>query len=202
MIGSVAPLSLTIVGPDGIGSLASFGLSVVDSLITSPLSSLLKLLSSTALFALFAWTVGWARQRWGFNPFILVFLWVGLEMGLMKLGFVGGLLGEAEFSQPFLHGLVALFGFLTVSAIIILLNSLLVLAIVETLRVTRPRRRAVQEDERILDLFPTPGLFAQRVYLVPESRAPPLIPKNSGITRLSLRRRSWCGTTVDHLRKI
>jgi hypothetical protein len=154
--------------------LSFFGLSVVDSLITSPLPSVLKLLSGTALFALFAWTLGWTRQRWGFNPFILVFLWVGLEMGLVKLGFVGGLLGEAEFSQPFLHGLVVLFGFLTISAIIVLFNSLLALAIVKTLRVTRPRRRTVQEDARILDLFSTSGLFAQRVYLVPESRAPPI----------------------------
>ena len=155
--------------------LSFFSLSVVDSLIISPLPSVFKLLSGTALFALFGWTVGWARQRWGFNPFILVFLWVGLELGLLKLGFVGGLLGEAGVSHTFFGGLVALFGFLTVSAIIVLLNSLLVLAIVKTLQVTRPRGRAVQEDERVLDFFSTSGLFAQRVYLVPESRAPPYI---------------------------
>jgi len=99
-------------------------------------------------------------------------------MGLMKLGFVGGLLGEAGLSHSFFGGLVALFGFLAVSAIIVLLNSLLVLAIVKTLQVTRPRGRAVQEDERISDLFSTSGLFAQRVYLIPEGRAPPL---SSGI---------------------
>lgn len=155
--------------------LSFFSLSVVDSLITFPLPSLLKLFSGTALFALFGWTAGWARQRWGFNPFILVFLWVGLEMGLVKLGFIGGLLGEAGLSPHFIGSLVTLFGFLAVSAIIVLLNSLLILAIVKTLQGTRPRSRTVQEDERILDLFSTLGLFAQRVYLVPESRAPPNI---------------------------
>ena len=158
--------------------LCFFSISVVDSLITSPLSFLLKLLSGTGLFALFGWALGWARQRWGFNPFLVVFLWVGLELGLVRVGFVGGLLGEAEVSHTFFGGLVALFGFLTVSTIIVLFNSLLVLAIVKTLQVTRHRGRAVQEDEGILDLFSTPGLFAQRVYLVPESRAPPL---SSGI---------------------
>lgn len=158
--------------------LSFFGLSVVDSLITSPLSSLLKLLSGTALFALFGWSVGWASRRWqdwGFNPFLVVFLWVGLELGLVRVGFVGGLLGEAGLSHSLFGGLVALFGFLTVSAIIVLFNSLLVLAIVKTLQVTRPWGRTVQEDERISDLFSTPGLFAQRVYLVPEGRAPPYI---------------------------
>jgi len=139
----------------------------------SPLPSVLKLLSGTALFALFGWTVGWARKRWGFNPFILVFLWVGLEIGLVKLGFVGGLLGEAGFSHSFFGDLVVLFGFLTVSATIVLFNSLLVLAIVKALQLKRPTARIVQEDERILDLFSPLGLFTQRVYLIPEGRAPP-----------------------------
>jgi apolipoprotein N-acyltransferase len=150
-----------------------FTISVVDSLIITPLPSVLKLLSGTTLFALFAWTLGEARHRWGFNPFILVFLWVGLEMGLVKLGFFSGLLGRAEFSQPFLHGLVVLFGFLAVSAIIVLLNYLLVLAIVKTLRFTRSTARIVQKDEKMLQFLYTHGLFAQGVYLIPEGRAPP-----------------------------
>ncbi len=161
-----------------------FGGLVVDSLMISPLLSLVKLFCGTALSTLFAWTLGWARERWGFNPFILLFLWVGLQMGLMRLGmnqngsypgFEGGLLGEARFSHSFFGGLVTLFGSLMVSAIIVLLNSLLVLAIVKILQVARHRGKTVQEDERISSLFCTPGLFSQRVYLVPESRAPPYI---------------------------
>jgi len=170
--------------------LSFFGTWLVNSFFTSPLVSALKLLSGTALFALFGWTVGWARERWGFYPSIVAVLWVGLEMGLVKLGFVGGLvvnevnllLGEAGFSHPFLHGLVGLFGFLTVSAIIVLLNSLLVLVIVKTLEVKRPRVNTTAEDERILDLFFTPGLSAQKVYLVPESRAPPFLPETICVT--------------------
>ncbi len=165
------------------GLLFSGGL-VVDSWMISPLLSLLKLLCGTALFAFFAWTLGWARERWGFNPFILVLLWVGLEMGLMRLGmnqnglylrFEDGLLGEARFPHSFFGGLVTLFVSLMVSGIIILLNSLLVLAIVNIFEVARHRGRPVQEGERISSLFCTPGLFSQRVYLVPESRAPPCI---------------------------
>jgi hypothetical protein len=157
-----------------------FGISVVDSLVVSPLVSVLKLLCGTALFALFGWLLGWARQRWGFNPFIIVFLWVSLELGLVKLGCVGGVLGESGFSQPVFNSLAALFGFLTVSAIIVLLNSLLILAIVKRPKVAGLRHRIVQEDEGILEFFSTFGLFAQRIYFVPESRAPPnLIFQNS-----------------------
>lgn len=155
------------------GLLFSGGL-VVDSLMISPFLSLLKLLCGTALFTLFAWTLGSARERWGFNPFILVFLWVGLEMGLVKFRFIGGPSGEAGFSYSFLGGLVVLFHSLAVSAIIVLFNCLLVLAIVNTLRVTRPKARMVEEDERTFGLVYVPRFFSQTVYLVPESRAPPL----------------------------
>jgi apolipoprotein N-acyltransferase len=150
-----------------------FGVSLIDSHITFSFSSILKLLSGTGFFTLFGWIVGWARHRWGFNPSIVALLWVGLEIGLVKLGFVYGLLGETEFSNPFFNGLVTLLGFLTVSAIIVLLNSLLALLIVKTLEVTRPRGKTVQEDERTLDLLSAPGLLLQKVYLVPEGRAPP-----------------------------
>jgi apolipoprotein N-acyltransferase len=154
--------------------LSFFSLSTADSLITSPLPSLLKLFSGTTLFALFAWTVGWARQRWGFNPFILVFLWAALELGLVKLGFVGGLLGKTGFSHHFFAGLISLFGFLTVSAIILLINSLLVLAIVKSRNVAGYGWRMGQEDGRMADFFSAVGLFTKRVYFVPEGRAPPI----------------------------
>ena len=166
--------------------LSFFAVSVINSPVVSPYSSLLKLLSGTGLFALFGWTVGLARKRWGFNPSIVALLWVGLEMGLVKLGmnqsgsylgFVSGLLGEGEFSHPFFAGLVALFGFLAVSAIIVLFNSLLVLLLLKTLEITRPRGRTVQEDERVWDLFSTPWFFPKKIYLVPEGRAPPFTPK-------------------------
>jgi hypothetical protein len=149
------------------------------------------LISGTLLFALFGWAVGWARKRWGFAPSIVALLWVGLEIGLVKLGMnqngsdlgfthnlgfgIGGFFGKAELSHPLLHALTGLFGFITVSAVIVLLNSLLVLAIIKTLELKRPRGKTIQEKKRIWDFSSTPGLFAQKVYLVPEGRAPPYI---------------------------
>ena len=155
--------------------LSFFGVSIIDSPLGYPVPPLLKLLCGTGLFALFGWSVGWARRRWGFNPAVVALLWTGLEIGLVKLGVVGGLLGETEFSHPFFGGLVALFGFLTVSAIIVLLNSLLVLLILKTLSLKIPRGKIVQEDERRTDLFSAPWFFTERAYLVPEGRAPPYI---------------------------
>ena len=136
-------------------------------------SSLLKLLCGTALFGLFGWTVGLARRRWGFNPSIVALLWVGLQTGLVKFGCASGLLWAGGWSHPFLHGLIGLFGFLAVSAIVVFLNSLLLLVILKTLETARSWVDAVGKDERIQNLPFTRNLFAEKVYLVPEGRAPP-----------------------------
>jgi len=153
--------------------LSFFGVSLVNSQISSSLPPLLNLVFGTGLFTIFGWTVGWARKRWGFYPSVVALLWVGLEIGLVKLGFVDGLLGKAELSHPFFGGLVTIFGFLAVSAIIVLLNSLLALLIVKTLEVAGHRGRTTQKDKKIWDFSFAPGPFAQKVYLVPEGRAPP-----------------------------
>jgi apolipoprotein N-acyltransferase len=154
-----------------------FGASTSNLFITYPLDSVLEILSGTMLFALFGWSVGWARQRWGFNPSLIAVLWVGLEIGLVKLGFTQGFFGERGVSHPFLHGLVGLFGFLAVSAIIVLLNSLLVLAVIKSLEVKRSGWTASVIKQISWFFHPSRNLFAEKVYLVPEGRAPPSLPE-------------------------
>jgi hypothetical protein len=50
----------------------------------------------------------------------------------------------------------------------------LVLAIIETLKLTRPKGKTVQEEGK-WELSFIPNLFAEKVYLVPEGRAPPFM---------------------------
>jgi apolipoprotein N-acyltransferase len=152
-----------------------FGASSIPSLFISPAAALVRLFGGTALFALFGWTVGQARKRWGFSPSIVAVLWVALGIGLTKFGLTGGFLGEAGFSHPFLHSLAGLLGFLAVSAIIVFLNSLLVLAIVRTLEAARRWGNQSARNKRTWNLSFTRNLFAEKVYLVPEGRAPPIM---------------------------
>jgi apolipoprotein N-acyltransferase len=170
---------LSFFGVSEFGAMGSVGAIHVEHPAIGGESPLLRLVFGTGLFAFFGWAVCRARQRWGFYPSIIALLWVGLEIGVVKLGFINGLLGQAEFSHPFFGGLVGLFGFLTVSAIIILLNSLLVLLIVKTLKVTKPRGKTIHEKKRIWDFSSTPGLSGPKYYLVPEDRAPPCIVATS-----------------------
>jgi apolipoprotein N-acyltransferase len=168
---------LSFFGVSEFGTMGFVGAIHVEHPAIGGESSLLRLVLGTGLFGLFGWTVGWARHRWGFYPSIVALLWIGLEIALLKLGFIDGFFGKTKVSQPFFHNLVGLFGFLTVSAIIVLLNSLLVLAILKTLEMIRPRGRTISRSgcEATRHLFSSPNLFAQKVYLVPEGRAPPSI---------------------------
>jgi hypothetical protein len=152
-----------------------FGVYIMNFLPVSPSSSVFKLLLGTGLFAIFSWNVGWARKHWGFYPSIVAVLWIGLELGLIKLGFAGGLLVPTECSNPFLHGLMGLFGFLIVSAVIVLLNSLLTLAIVKALEAIRPKVNTIEETKRKWQLSFSCNFRINKVCVVPEERAPPLI---------------------------
>lgn len=153
--------------------LSFFGTSSLHSIISAPLLSCPKILAGTALFSLFGWAVGWARSCWGFSPFIVAVLWAGLEMGLLRFGFSGGIFGESGFSNPLLHSLAGLLGLLAVSAIIVVFNSLFILAVLKTLEITGARGSTAGKDENKLDVPFVCSLFTQKVYLVPEGRAPP-----------------------------
>ena len=153
--------------------LAFLSVTLANSLVTDPLPALLKLLYGTALFTLFAWTLFRARTVFGFNPIITALIWVGFELAAVKLGLVRGLLGSAEFSNQYLNGLVILFGFIIVSFVIVLLNSLLLIAIEKAVSLAEARGTASCESGRIWDLCFSPGLFVQKCYLVPDVRGPP-----------------------------
>ncbi len=153
--------------------LSLFGVGAINSLEISTAASLFKLLGGTALFAVFGWMVGKARKRWGFNPSLVALLWAGLELGLVKLGFADGLFGKAGFSHPFLHSLVALFGLLAASSIIVLLNSFLAFAITKVIKAVRNTANSAIKDEKRRHLLSTCSFSTEKVYLLPEDRAPP-----------------------------
>jgi apolipoprotein N-acyltransferase len=161
-----------------LGLLLGFSLLAVnltDNLLMDPIPALAKLLSGAALFTLFGLVLCSARIAFGFNPVITGVVWVGFELAVMQLGFGGGLLGEARFSSPYLNGIAVLFGFVIVSFVIVLFNSLLIMAVEKAVSLAEAREIASCEGGRIWDLYFAPGPHAQRFYLVPDVRGPPAI---------------------------
>jgi hypothetical protein len=156
-----------------------FSVSITQSHPISPSSSVFKLLLGTGLFAIFSWTVRWARKHWGFYPSIVALLWVGLEIGLMKAGITGGLLGKIESSNTFFHGLVGLFGFLIVSVIIVLLNSILVLVIDNSLELNRIKEKTTQGNENKWWFSNACNIITKQTYMMSEERGPPSNENNN-----------------------
>jgi hypothetical protein len=153
--------------------LSFFGAYLGHSLVVAPFAHLPMLIAGTFLFSLFGWAVGWFRRRWGFSASAAALLWVGLETGLLRFGFAGGILAKSGLSDPLLQGLASLLGFLTVSALIVVLNSLLILAVLRTLEMVGRWREAVEKEERTWCTASGRSSPAETAYLVPEGRAPP-----------------------------
>jgi len=153
--------------------LAYFSVLLVDALLPAPFAALPKILGGTLLFSLFGMSVGLARRKWGFNPFIVALLWVVFELGLIKLGLVHGFFESASLSSPFLHGLAALFGFLIISVVIVLAASILALALETAIKLVGARRRIVTAGRSTWVSDPTSYIYRQKFYLVPDGRGPP-----------------------------
>ncbi len=153
--------------------LSFFVVSSVDSLLFFPLATIPKIAGGTLLFSLFGLAVGLARRKWGFNPFLVALLWVVFELGLIKLGLAGGLFESVSLSSPFLHGMAALFGFLVVSVVIVLVASFVVLAIDKAIKLAGARRRSVAVGRSTWIVDPASYFCFKQIYLVPEGRGPP-----------------------------
>ena len=153
--------------------LSFLGVSLSNLFPAAPLTSFFRICCGTTLFALFGWAVAWGRRRFGFNPLVIALLWIALELGVIRLGFSHGLLAEGRVTQPAFGGMAALFGFLSISFLIVFLNSILICAI-ETIASLAPVPVSVNSrGKNRWDLAFLPGPVAFRLFLVPESRGPP-----------------------------
>lgn len=156
-----------------------FGLSFLlvsqsNNLYLDTWGSILKITCGTALFTLFGWFISKARRSFGFNPVVTALIWVGFELAAIELGLFKGFFVEVEFSSPFLNGLAFLFGFIVISFLIVLINSLLVTALNKVISLTDAQASPSGDCglPRILPL--TPGHPIQKYSLNPDVRGPPV----------------------------
>jgi len=147
----------------------------LDAFFVAPISTTLKIIGGTLLFALWSWAVGLAKQVFGFNPIIVSALWVFFELGLIKLGYTSGLLTHSTPSTPFFLRLVTLFGFGIISFIVVLLNSLLVKAVENIAKVFKSQEVEFSTTELSWDLVEDHKLISQKFFLIPQLRGPPII---------------------------
>jgi len=115
---------------------------------------------------------------------------IGVFVVLMHMPFIGVAMAHAAFAGALLGlwlGFNPLIGALALSlaaaAIIALLNSLLVLIVIEILKISSPRGKTAKEGQRIWGFCLAPGVSSQKVYLVPEGRAPPCNYRDCNVER-------------------
>ncbi|UCD95563.1 MAG: hypothetical protein JSU69_05800 [Candidatus Zixiibacteriota bacterium] len=151
-----------------------FVTSGIDSAITAGASVSLRIVSGVFLFAIFAGCLAWVRRRLGFNLILFALLWAAFEFVLIKLGFIHGLFGDLKFTVPFFAALGTVFGFVIVSFVIVLTNLLLALAIEKAIAQVKKARVVVYSDKRTWGWQLRNKFRIENLYLVPESRAPPI----------------------------
>lgn len=159
-----------------LGFLMGLSYLTVSSLtVPSPTASpCLALATGTTLFTLCGWSMGWARAAFGFRPSVVAVLWIAFEFGYSQVSLSAGLLGQPALSDPYLRGLAALLGFVAFSALIVLVNSLLVLAFRAMASMIFSGRKIRTGRPRLRWFIPACTTKHSDVYLIPESRGPPL----------------------------
>jgi len=154
--------------------LSFFAVSFAGAMLFEPVSALLRIAAGVALFTFFGWATSKAKEKWGFNPILVALFWVVLELITVKLGFAKGIFSEAGLSGGFFYQTAVLFGFLSLSFVIVLFNTLLILAVEKALALLKTADFSFPEPETIGQYVPVLPLFTQKAYLVPAGRAPPL----------------------------
>lgn len=156
--------------------LSFFSVLKLDGFLIAPVSTALTISFGTALFAVFGWGVACAKEKFGFNPLFVALFWILFELVLVKVTHTDLNAGANLQVRPFgfFHGLSVLFGFLAVSFVIVLVNSLLVFVIDKTISLAKARGQGVWENGSVWDLTSIPGLLAQKVYFIPSVRSPPV----------------------------
>jgi len=144
-------------------------------LLEAPVAVLQKLVSCTALLALFAWGISRTRDKLGFNPVIVALIWIAFEITLVRLGLLSSPLAESGIqSESLIHGIAVLFGFVVVSFAIVWLNATLA-AFLDLCTADESRREASfgDDDSSAPVSIRTTVELLRGFYLLPSGRAPP-----------------------------
>lgn len=146
----------------------------INTLTIDPGAALLNLFAGIALAGILGLAIGFAGRRWGTNPVLMALIWTGFQFACIRLTGVGTFFGNIEITLPLFRTLSALFGFIIVSLIIVLANTLLLWAVEKALDGAGGIARYYCHDEKSWELtqyiYNGPGIET----LVQNNRAPPL----------------------------
>lgn len=136
---------------------------------------IIKIVLGILLSTCFTWSVYFIRKKFGLNPVMISILWVAFEFLLIKLGLIDSLLGGENITRGYFYGISVFFGFLIISLIIVFFNILIIFAFDFVLCWAKNRQAEMPDSGRIWNLYTNVGFFANKYFLKPDSRGPPVI---------------------------
>lgn len=141
----------------------------------SPGTLILTVVGLVVLFALYGAAVNKIKNRIGFNAIFIAALWLPLEYALSHYTHLGYLFAPTADEPGLMLRIGSLFGMLTVSFVVVLINSLLLLTLRQIVRVLLScDPHSIPAKKRTSPPFKEIN-FERRWYCYPDVRAPPQV---------------------------
>jgi len=144
-----------------------------DQILISPSIFLVKLLSLCLIFSAFGVAVNRINRYTGFNPIFIASLWLPFEYALFHYAHMENIFTFSSTDSAFLIRISSLFGILMVSFIIVLINSLILIAIRHAVKAYCSETNFSLEDDKIHFSFFKEVILQKFHFYYPMLRAPP-----------------------------
>jgi apolipoprotein N-acyltransferase len=153
-------------------SLYVFSSAQPDAAVSSTVGSLLLI---AAIPATYASAGAWLTRRIGFNPFILGFAWMGVELALGPVVARTGLLGTVQGDSTILHWIGGALGYVLV-AFVIAAGSASLVSVLSAARLSIPQLRypTYSADHGAYPASPSLFWFSRFSIRPCQPRAPPI----------------------------
>jgi hypothetical protein len=145
----------------------------INSLMIQPGSAVFDILAGIVLCSILGGAINWTGRHWGAKPLFISLIWIGFQFAVGKL--IGGntLFGNIEITLPFFQTLSTLFGFIIVSLIIVLANTLLLLVVEKAFALEGKRKHVISGGEKSWGFSQYRYIRSNTITFLPEGRAPP-----------------------------
>jgi hypothetical protein len=145
-----------------------------DQILISPSIFLLKLFSLCLIFSAFGVAVNRINKYTGFNPIFIAALWLPFEYALCSYAHMENIFLFSGTDSSLLIRISSLFGVLMVSFVIVLINSLILIAIRRAVKACCSETNFSLEDDKISFSFFKEVILQKLYFYYPMRRAPPI----------------------------
>jgi len=145
----------------------------IDQILVSPWSFVSKLLLLSLIFSAFGVAVNRVKSHIGFHPVFIAVLWLPLEYLLTHHAHLGSIFTFSETDSTLLIRIGSLFGILTISFAVVLINSLVLILLSRVVQGLRSRAALPAKDNQRLYLPFKQIIIERRFYYYAVPRAPP-----------------------------